>query len=198
LQHPSTCTCPSSGGLSSGDTGPPPAEHTGRIDAHPDTLQRLLDERAIHRRLTDYCRGVDRCDAELIASVYHPDARDDHGSFVGLGVDFAAYVVERLGAGYDATLHNIGNTTIDFVDDDTAHVETYVHAVHRRQAGEGQEIVSFGGRYVDRFERRDGEWRIADRVVVHEWNRVEPTTPAYPPGYFREGERSRDDRSYRR
>ena len=52
----------------------------------PD-LQRLLDERAIERLLVDYCRGVDRLDAALVASVYHSDGTDDHGSFKGLGVD---------------------------------------------------------------------------------------------------------------
>ena len=176
-----------------------PPEHTVRIDPHVQRqLERVLDEREIHRRLTDYCRGVDRCDAELIASAYHPDARDDHGGFVGLGVDFARYVVDRLGTAYDATMHSIGNTTIDFVDDHTAHVETYVHAVHRRTRDAGPEIMSFGGRYVDRFERRDGAWRIADRVVVHEWDRLDRVTPAYPEGQFREGVRSRDDLSYGR
>lgn len=171
---------------------PAPDEHTVRIDTN---IQRLLDEREIHRRLTDYCRGVDRCDAELIASVYHPDATDDHGSFVGLGVDFAGYVVDRLGR-YDATMHTITNTTIDFAGDDTAHVETYVHAEHRRADEAGTEIVSFGGRYVDRFERRHGAWRIADRVVVHEWDRTDRVTLAFEPGRFRPGIRTRDDLSY--
>jgi hypothetical protein len=36
-------------------------------------LQRLLDERAIRRCLTDYCRGIDRLDADLLRSVYHAD-----------------------------------------------------------------------------------------------------------------------------
>ena len=33
----------------------------------------------IRELLTRYCRGVDRMDAELIASAYHPDAIDEHG-----------------------------------------------------------------------------------------------------------------------
>src|SRR5687768_13411129 len=70
-----------------------PAVETVVMDAE---LQRLLDEREIERRLADYCRGVDRGDAELVASVYHPDGTDDHGSFRGLGIDFAAYVTRRL------------------------------------------------------------------------------------------------------
>ena len=31
--------------------------------------------------------------------------------------------------------------------------------------------LSFAGRYIDRFEKRDGEWRIAKRMVVYDWIR---------------------------
>lgn len=27
-------------------------------------------------------------------------------------------------------------------------------------------------RYVDRIERRDGEWRVAHRTLVHEWKQI--------------------------
>ena len=162
----------------------------------PD-VQRLLDERAIQRRLVDYCRGVDRGDAALVASVYHPDATDDHGSFKGLGIDFAEYVTSRLRDRYDATMHSIANTVIDFTADDTARVESHVCARQRRIDDDGLVVVeTFGGRYVDRFEQRDGEWKIAHRTVVHEWDKVEHVDLAFPPGRFTEGIRGRDDVSY--
>lgn len=41
-------------------------------------LQELLDRQAIYDVMMRYCRGVDRFDADLITSAYHPDARDDH------------------------------------------------------------------------------------------------------------------------
>ena len=44
-------------------------------------------------------------------------------------------------------------------------------------AGTGKDDV-FGIRYVDRFEKRDGEWKIAHRVVATEWRRVDPVTHA--------------------
>ena len=44
-------------------------------------LRVLLDKQEIHEVLMRYCRGIDRCDAELLHSVYHPDATDDHGLF---------------------------------------------------------------------------------------------------------------------
>jgi hypothetical protein len=59
------------------------------------------------------------------------------------------------------------------------------------------ELQSFKGRYVDRFERRADEWRIAQRVVVIDWSTREPYASAdLFPGAAR-GARSRADPSYR-
>ena len=159
-------------------------------------LQQLLDERAIRRRLVEYCRGVDRGDAELVASIYHPDGTDDHGSFKGLGADFAAYVTTRLAERYQATMHTIGNTTIRFAGPDTAHVESHVCARQRRDDDRGPVLETFGGRYIDRFERRDGEWRIAHRVLLHEWDKVEHIALAFPPDRYSQGVRGPGDVSY--
>lgn len=166
------------------------------MTAQPD-VQRLLDEREIFGRLVDYCRGVDRGDAPLVASVYHPDGTDDHGSFRGLGSEFAEYVTRRLGERYAATMHTIGNTTIRFDGPDLALVESHVCARQRRDEGTTTVLETFGGRYVDRFERRAGAWRIAHRTVVHEWDKVERVEPAFPPGRFTEGVRGPADVSYR-
>jgi SnoaL-like protein len=141
---------------------------------------------------------VDRCDAELVASVYHPDGTDDHGSFKGLGSDFAVYATTRLPARYRATQHTIANTVIDFVDGDVAHVESHVCARHLRDDGDDVlAMETFFGRYVDRFERRDGTWKIAERLLVHDWDLAEPVTPAFPPGRYTEGARGAADASYR-
>ena len=153
-------------------------------------------ERAIRRRLQDYCRGIDRTDAELVASVYFADATDDHGSFKGLGTDFARYATDALRTRYDATQHMIGDPTIDFLDSATAQVETYVHAIHRGRNDDGVFLERFGGRYVDRFECRDGEWKIANRLVIHEWDAKEQIALAFAEGRFTEGRRDRTDPSY--
>jgi hypothetical protein len=162
-----------------------------------DDVQRLLDERAIRRRLLEYCRGVDRLDAELIRGVYHPDATDDHGSFRGLGVEFADYVVRRLGEACEATTHMVGDSIIDFEGADSALVETQVIAYQSRRDGKGLFLETFGGRYVDRFERRHREWKIADRLVVHDWDKVERVELGFPPGKFTDGVRDPTDPSYR-
>lgn len=47
------------------------------------------------------------------------------------------------------------------IDGDTAHAESYVIVVLLSNDGRHAQVIS--GRYVDRLERRDGEWRIAVR-----------------------------------
>ena len=41
-----------------------------------------------------------------------------------------------------------------------------------------------GGRLHDRFERRNGEWKIAHRRTVFDWNRDTPANEGWCLGYF--------------
>ena len=50
-------------------------------------VRELRDRQDILDCLTRYSRGLDRHDSELLASVYHGDAVDHHGEFVGPPVD---------------------------------------------------------------------------------------------------------------
>ena len=86
------------------------------------------------------------------------------------------------------------NTSVD-VNGDCAHAESYYLCVLRRD--DKGRLLANGGRYVDRLERRDGEWRIARRVVVMEW---EGTMEGGAPRFALNGEprRDRDDVSYER
>ncbi|GBD14763.1 hypothetical protein HRbin25_00645 [bacterium HR25] len=166
--------------------------------AQEAALQELLDRQAIYDCLVRYCRGIDRCDAELVRSVYHPDAYDDHGPFFrGSGYEFADKVVGMLQR-YKCTTHFIGNHRVE-LDGDVAYAETYVIAYHRFQRRDGREYdFVFAGRYIDRFERRDGEWKIAHRVVTHDWNRIDPVGETWDPRDMTPGLRSREDAVYRR
>ncbi|MGE0482619.1 MAG: nuclear transport factor 2 family protein [Gammaproteobacteria bacterium] len=124
-----------------------------------------------------YARGIDRLDFDLVRSCYHADAYDDHGGFAGHVEEFIAAAGEFLRR-WTATQHFMGNMLIE-IDGDRARAETYAVAYHRREDadGNGKDDV-MGIRYVDRFEKRDGEWKIAHRVVANEWRRVDPVTGA--------------------
>ena len=123
-------------------------------------LRVLLDKQEIHEVLMRYCRGIDRCDAELLHSVYHPDATDDHGLFKGKAADFIPWALKAL-VRDEGTSHYIANELIE-VDGDVAHCESYFFGIHRRQEKDGTTAdLVFAGRYADRFERRAG--RVEDR-----------------------------------
>ena len=158
-------------------------------------VQELLDERAIRAVLVRYSRGVDRCDEALIRSVYHADASDDHGDFKGSGFDFAARVIPILRENFETTMHDLGNVAIE-LDGDTARVETTVVAYHVTARGDPRRLVTVGARYLDRFERRGGEWKISRRVVVVDWSKTEKIEGSFPAANFQRGARGRDDPSY--
>jgi hypothetical protein len=71
------------------------------------------------------------------------------------------------------THHDVLNVTIE-LDGDTAHTETYYLFVARNK---DDSLVLAGGRYIDRFEKRDGAWKIALRTNAIEWACMPPTIP---------------------
>jgi hypothetical protein len=157
-------------------------------------VRALLDKQAIREVILRYCRGVDRFDAALISSAYHPDAVGDYGTreFAGrtAGDDIAAWVGSAT-----HLLHHVTNQVISLAGD-TAGCESY-YAVWRVENHDGEERVLHAlGRYVDRLERRDGEWRIAHRVVVNEIVRYLPLDPGPEGARTDLGRNDRGDPSY--
>lgn len=158
-------------------------------------LRQLLDEREIRRVVLRYCRGIDRMDRELVRSCYHPDASDEHGSFCGNPEEFLAWVWPLL-ARYTLTMHFVGNLLIE-TDGDVAAAETYGIAFHRSDDPSPHLNLMTGFRYLDRFERRAGDWRIAARVAVTEWSRVDDASGRFVPGAeLLQGKRDATDASY--
>ncbi len=158
-------------------------------------VQPLLDKLAIHEVLMRYCRAIDRCDEELLCSVYHADAWDNHGTFNGPASEFVPWVMNLLRQRYKTTTHAICNELVELVGD-VAHSESYFFACHRYER-EGREWDwTIAGRYVDRFERREGVWKIAHRLAVTDWDRVDHVTAKRPaPPVV--GLRTRQDPVYR-
>ncbi|MGO2111100.1 MAG: nuclear transport factor 2 family protein [Pseudoclavibacter sp.] len=137
-------------------------------------LSELIAREQIRDCLARYARGLDRKDLELVRSVFHPDATDHHGGSIEYHPAAEALIEDWQGR--DAlrafSQHLLFNMTFD-VDGDTAHVETYYQLLVGIIPGSDTQqppLGISGGRYVDRFECRDGEWRIARRVVVVEYS----------------------------
>ena len=163
------------------------------------TLEELLDRAEITDVVGRLARGTDRLDESLMADCYHADGFDDHNSFRGPGHEFARWVCETL-PHFQATTHFVGVPYIR-LDGDGADVDTYCVAHHiTRPDAEGQQTdLVLALRYVDRFERRDGRWRIARRVCAFDWTYTVPFDPAraftFEPD-FTLGSRDRTDISY--
>ena len=138
-------------------------------------LDRLFARYQIDDLLARYCQAIDRCDMDGLKAVYWPDAVDNHGVFNGNALEFAEFVIPGLQA-LTRTMHLIANCVIAFDDDDNAHGETYVVAFHEVPGEPCATDAIVGGRYLDRFQRRDGEWRILDRTYVMDWNQNQRTT----------------------
>lgn len=163
-------------------------------------LQQLLDKQAIAEVLYRRARAGDRADAELAHTCYHGGATERHGLFDGLATEFidvVSFTRPRAGTPMKSMLHVVTNILSEFTGPDSAFVESY-HIAYMTLHSGNDSIV--GGRYLDRFERRDGRWAIVHRDVIFDWSRQEPETekfwdkhPALP---FLYGRRGADDPLY--
>lgn len=130
-------------------------------------LQIIVDESDIRKAIARLARGEDRRDADLIRSCWWPDATYDYGVQGGSFEEYLAWVVPGADA-ITNTQHVLGQSHI-VLDGETAKVETHVISYHRVEMGNGEQDTVIGGRYLDSFARRDGEWRIADRIMLYDW-----------------------------
>jgi len=135
---------------------------TGRsIEAR---LQELCDKQELLELNLRYCRAVDRCDLPLLLSCFHPDAVDDHGTFRGSPADVFPAILEKM-RGMPPAQHILDNALFT-VEGDVAWGELYM-SVRTADADASSPPDSFG-RNLDRYERRNAEWRIAERRVIIE------------------------------
>lgn len=130
------------------------------------TVQSLSDRQAILDCVTRAARGLDRHDGEILRSAYHDDAIVNIGPFVGGIAEFAAWSHAGHSDLYGGHTHNITNHSAE-ITGDTAHAESYVIMVLRHK--DGATVTVAGGRYIDRLERRQGEWRISLRRLAADW-----------------------------
>jgi hypothetical protein len=165
--------------------------------AESQGLKELLDQRDIERVLATYTRAVDRQDLELLKSCYHRDAVNHNAVSRSNAWEFAEMLLPLMRRLFSATMHHVTNTDVRVQGDEGA-AESYFIAWHLVVGGYEEIVTMFGaayademqragrlegghdfvgsGRYLDRFERRDGIWRIAERNVTMEWNHYGPVT----------------------
>jgi hypothetical protein len=186
----------------------------GRFDMSGDEAARALFEVHAKQSITDtmvrWARGADRADFDMITSTYHEGAFDDHSGgtapdtedgvkhprFEGSPEVFARLACDAMHE-RDAGQHYISNINIE-LEGEVAHCESYWLSVSTAK-GDEETVLVEGGRYADRFELRDGEWKIAFRRFIIEWGFRAPAAFIPLPPHFRFGaSRDRNDVSYDR
>jgi hypothetical protein len=160
-------------------------------------LDQLIARTEIYDVLMRYMRGVDRRDMDLVRSAYHPDATQTN-PYLGPGeegtVDGLIELMTRNAAHIPMSMHLLSNILYEFASDELAIVESYLVAyqVYRGENGE-EGFRQTGSRYLDRFEKRHGEWKIARRVLP--LNFIRPVAPAGDEPLFTSPLRSTRDRA---
>jgi len=151
------------------------------------TAQRIADRFAIQDLMYRWCRAVDRLDKQGMLDIFWPGAIDSHGPYIGPAEGLVEWILVRHRP-IGTSSHFIGNMLIEFASDDVALVETYVRTIQQYPPEAKQQLAQLTGgasgdpksamdmftssRYLDRMERRNGEWRIAHRDLIQDWKQI--------------------------
>ncbi len=171
-----------------------------RMQKLEDALRLMEDRQAILECIVNNARGCDRHDSDLLSASYHLDGVDEHGRANTIaGPKYAEWANDVHGRGSIQNLHNITNHTCE-IDGDTAHAESYVIGLFFNADGKTARLLA--GRYLDRLEKRDGQWRIALRRCTVEVGMTGDAafmnTEYFRDMGFLKGLRSQEDLSYSR
>jgi hypothetical protein len=138
-------------------------------------MEEIIARDSLSRLVTAYSRATDRRDFALLRSLYHDDALERHGDMFEGGADaYVAFVRETISA-YEATAHYVANMSFA-IDGDEAEGEIYKINYHRTRSPDAREVIT-GSRSLDRYLRRNGEWRFIFRSITLDWARTQPVDP---------------------
>jgi hypothetical protein len=132
----------------------------GRLEAQERETATLRDRQAILDCINRYTRGVDRHDADLLHSVYHPDGVGRYGPVTVPGSEHAEWSNNVHKDRFALHLHHLTTHNCE-IDGDTAYAETYIIGVFL--SPDATRTTFAAGRYFDQLEKRDGEWKVLRR-----------------------------------
>jgi hypothetical protein len=169
------------------------AETWQQMPVDPAEVRGLLDRQAITEQINRYCRAVDRLDIPLGHSVFHEDATANYGESLYQGDGRG--VIDFICASHLLTLnhsHQVCNSIIA-LDGDHAGSETYFHSATRLMQDSKVMQIRVWGRYLDNWSRRNGQWRIDNRLTLFDFDEVREVTEMVR---REDGSRDRHDPSY--
>ncbi|WP_185267072.1 nuclear transport factor 2 family protein [Halopseudomonas xiamenensis] len=137
-------------------------------------LAAALDIQAIEDQMARYIQAVDRCDLELLKSVFHADGVVDFGVYAGNAWEFCEQNIPFIKANLVMGWHRFSTVSIQ-LDGNRATAESYMLGNAAMQPPEGELInCPDNMRYLDVWEKRDGVWRLYSRDLILDWNTAWP------------------------
>ncbi len=141
-------------------------------------MQHMSDREEIRDKLCLYLHAIDRRRWDIMPAIFHEEAVFKFGDVVG---DWRGFVkqAQAIIDPMPSTHHQLGNILFDFTGD-VAMTETYCTATHIIPIDYPEDTPPFiplgkryisvmGIRYIDRFEKRQGVWKITSRSGVYDW-----------------------------
>ncbi len=136
---------------------------THSLEQRLDWLETRL---ALQDLVSDYCLGFDKRDMERFLAIWWPDAVWEIGPPFGdfVGHEGVVHAVENiLWPAWKDSTHYTTNLRVTLVNDDVMTGICDVYCIGNSIEGQAQTVAAT---YTDRFERRDGVWKIARRKVT--------------------------------
>ena len=127
-----------------------------------DLSASLLDGQEIRGLMDRYCLALFNADAELLLSLYWPDAVEEHGEYRGTAAGFVAHFTPVLRARI-GTVATVSYRSIDFTSPTEAVAFGFGHIVTVAGPANDANTALIATHYRDELQKRDGEWRIVRR-----------------------------------
>ncbi|MGW8816105.1 nuclear transport factor 2 family protein [Gordonia terrae] len=126
-------------------------------------IDRLESNASIVKLLADYCHAIDKHDLKLLTAVWHPDGVLEMGEGVAhSGIEeIQQFIRDVVWVNVLPESHHwTTNTSLSFTDDE--HVEA-ISDVLVAATDVNDARLEMSATYYDKFERRNGAWRLLRR-----------------------------------
>jgi hypothetical protein len=153
-----------------------------------DGLQRLIDESEIRRVRRLWAFARDQGDWETVATLFHPEATVSISWYAGSAAGFIESSKKMFGHAKPETSskHWFGNDRLT-LNGNRATLETDIEVRGRDYIENYLFDFTYEGRFFDRFEKRDGAWKIAQWTCLYDKDRLDPVVPGSVPEAFFDG-----------
>ena len=146
-----------------------------KAEKQNSALEALLDRAAITEVVQDWGISRDAGRWDKLRSFYTSDAIMYTTWFVGPAAEFVERSMEAAKKGARGQ-HFIGAALID-IKENKAIAETRMILLVRGMLAAVEVDVTCYGRFYDRFVKSDGQWRIQQRMVIYEKDRMDVLDP---------------------